>query len=208
MFTPTVGVSYYFTFRLNFNTLNGVYHLVQSLTFKECIDNDIDLMSTCFKLVGYTEEQYLLDLDMIKEHNILKLVNPDTMDADSAIYIPFIYLDKVPDHRIKKYYKLALGLNLGVLDNVELMEATIATMKEHISAATGITDDPTIFEISHVWLTDDQYNDIEASRDQSAKKILNYFTENVRYEKEITRLRSKLVAYEEIISSLHTRGLI
>lgn len=208
MFTPTVGVSYYFTFRLNFNTLNGVYHLVQSLTFKECIDNNIDLMSTCFNLAGYTEEQYLLDLDTIKENNILKLVNPDTMDADSAIYIPFIYLDKVPDHRIKKYYKLALGLNLGVLDNVELMEATIATMKEHISAATGITDDPTLFEISHVWLTDDQYNDIEASRDQSAKKILNYFTENVRYEKEITRLRSKLVAYEEIISSLHTRGLI
>lgn len=198
MFVPTVGSIYYFSFLPEFAKWNGTYSVARRMTFQECMDDNINLVDEWYTPCGVDAAQYKADLDMLQRTDIMKLINPETMDGkNDYVFAPVIYLDKVPDHNVKRYFSLAVGYHIGITADPQRITEVMDVMKEHMQAATGVVTDPKLFEISTTWLTDQQYADIEASRDQTKKKLFNYFSENVRLRNENSKLRTKLRYYEE-----------
>lgn len=206
MINLDVGIAYEFTFKEKFSTLNGVYVLGQIMTFKETLDAGVNLMQSCFTPAGYLEVKYATDIEAIKNDSILKLLDPDTLEE--KLYIPKMYLDKVPDHNVKKYYKIALGINVEYMKDNPRLDSAITALKEQVVAVTGLDISPDIFELSSTWLSDTKYQEYEDYRDKTKMKIINYFSENNRLKEEIVRLKSKIHAYESKIRFLHTEGLI
>lgn len=203
MFVPNVGSVYYFSFLPEYASKNGTYSVARRMTFQECLDDNVNLLDEWYTPCGVSGDQYKADLNTLIVTDILKLINPETMDGKrDYLYAPSLYLDKIPDHNVKRYYTLAVGYHIGVTSNPDRIAATISVMKEHMTAATGVTADPGLFEISTTWLSDAQYAEIEASRDQTKKKLFNYFTENVRLREENSKLRTKLRYYEDTYKKL------
>lgn len=54
-------------------------------------------------------------------------------------------------------------------------------------------------------MTEAEFNNVLKSRDESKKKILNYYSENLRLEKELSQAKTKLNEYEKIIISLQSQ---
>lgn len=202
MFVPTVGVTYSFSFNPGYTDLDGIYCVTQILTLQEMLTDNNDFLKNFYIKAGKTIETYNEDLLKLKDYKVLKLLNPSTLNEDSALFVSMYYLAKQPDHNVKKYYKLALGLNLGVFDNAENMSYLTANISQMLSSALGITNAPELFVIDEVWLTTDSYKDIEDNRTATGDSVINYFSENVRLQNTITDLRSRLAAYEEIIKNI------
>ena len=55
------------------------------------------------------------------------------------------------------------------------------------------------------WLTDSEYNEVLQERDESKKKVLNYYSENQRLEKELSQLRTQIAEYERLIVNLQSQ---
>lgn len=198
---PTVGVVYKFEFVPGFTSFNGIYHVGQILTFQESLSNERSIVETFFTPAGKLQEDYNNDLSLIRDAKILKLMNPDTLASATAIYVPLIYVASEPDFNVKKYYTLAVGLNLGIHDNPEQLSYITDALSQEFQATTGISAAPELFEISTAWMTNNDYESIEDTRKQNITKVLNYFTEVRRLQDVITGLRSKILAYEEIIKT-------
>lgn len=198
---PTVGIVYKFSFSPGYTALNGIYHVGQILTFQEMLKNNESLVDRFYALVDKSTEDYNADLAHIRNDKILKLLNPDTLVDSGAIFAPMYYLNSEPDFNVKKYYNLAVGLNLGLYENPEQLSYILTNLKQQFEAALGITNAPELFEINHKWMTKDDFEtNVEDVRKSNATSILNYFSETKRLETEITKLRSKLAAYEDIIA--------
>ena len=73
---------------------------------------------------------------------------------------------------------------------------------EACESALGITPDISFVTLEEKWLTDEQYQEILAERDQSKMKNYNYYRENLRLQKQISQANTKLNEYERIIVKL------
>ena len=208
MFAPNPGCAYYFSFIDDFSTFNGVYYLGQVMSFSEAIEANIDLLSICFTPAGYDDSKYLDDLSSLRTSLILKLSDPDNNRDVDDLYIPVMYCAEVPNIKVKKYYKLALGINLGILDNQFTLEATRDVMQEQLSAAFGFTEAANIFEITSTWMLVTDYDALDAARQTTAKHVVNHYSENQELQKEIVKLKSAVAAYQKILADLHEQNII
>ena len=203
MFMPTVGVTYKFTFVTDFAHWNGTYHLAKMMTYAECLEENIDLTEVFYTPAGKNDTTYAAHIEDLRTSKVLKLIDPESMDSTNPVtYAPLIYLDKVPDSNVKRYYSLAVGLHIGITENPERIDTLLTLLQDHVKAATGITATPQLFEITSSWLTTDEYAAIEAERDQTAKQTISYFTENVKLREEINRLKAINKKYEETYITL------
>lgn len=208
MLAPNPGRAYYFSFVDGFAVFNGTYYLGQVMSFAEAIEANVDLLTICFTPAGYDESKYLTDLESIKSSLIMKLSDPDNNSDVDDLYIPVLYCDELPNINVKKYYKLALGVNLGILDDKYTLEATRDVMQEQLSAAFGFTEEATIFEITSTWLSKEEYDAIDAARQTTAKHVINHYSTNQELQKEIIRLKSAVAGYQKILSALHDKNII
>lgn len=199
--TPTPGVTYYFTFEPDYSARTGIYTLVKLMTYDEYLADGGDLMSDVFSPVNKTEEDMMHRLEEIKSSKMMKLITPDTLDETTTIFMPLAFVVDTPDHNVKKYVKLGLVTYIGVTDDPDLLAHVKESITEHIAAATGIDSDPKFVAIGETWMTQRQYEEILAGRDEEKKKIINYYSENIKLEKRIAALQDRLNAYEEIIIS-------
>lgn len=200
--TPSVGKVYSFVFTPNFIIHNGIYNVAQILCYPELIQQNVDLFKSFYEPAGRTEAEHISDLAQLREDKFLKLLDPTTMDTATAMYVPTMHLQQEPDPNVGQYYTLAVALQLGIHKNPEQLSYIIKNLQEQFSSALGITAAPKLFQQSPVWMTEAEYEQLELDREAKAKSILNYFSENQRMQKEITRLQSKLAAYEEILTKI------
>ena len=70
---------------------------------------------------------------------------------------------------------------------------------EQIEATLGITPDPKFVAVGEEWLTDTEYAEIVASRDETKKKTTNYFSENKRLQAKVSSLQTIIKEYEKLI---------
>lgn len=199
LITPTPGVTYYFTFELDYSNRDGIYTLVKLMTYDEYLNDGGDLMSDVFSPAGKTEDDMTLRLEEIRNTKMMKLVTPDTLETTQTIFMPITFATDNPDHNVKKYLKLGLVTYIGVTDDEELLADMKNCVNEHVLAATGIDMQPRFVAVGETWLTESQYKDLLAERDATKKKIINYYSENIKLEKRIASLQEQLKAYEEII---------
>ena len=197
---PTPGVTYSFTFVTSFASFNGIYTLVKLMTYDEYLADGGDLFFDLFNPVGMTNDQMQEDMETIRSSKIMKLVTPEAIDTEPrTVFMPTCYAEDNPDHNVEKYLRIGVTVYIGVTKDVELLTFMKNALSEYVTAATGIDPQPQFVSVGETWLTDSQYEEIVASRDEAKKRIINYYSENLRLEKRIASLQAKLNAYEEII---------
>jgi hypothetical protein len=195
----TPGVIYKFIFKNDFSFFNGVYKVIQTLTYEEAINLGADFFNDLYHPIGKTKIDLEQDSDLFRTDKILKLKNVLT---EKELYIPNVLNAFIPDSNVKKYYKLVIDINIGIFDNIDKLNAMSQIMQEHISSATGITNKPELTSYAEVWLTESEYQLIDNARDESSKKIINYFSETIKMQREIDSLKTKVQYYENLIKSL------
>lgn len=191
-----VGWTYKFLFNPEFSALDGVYSIVKIYTYNELLEENLNLYDGLYKHVDKTSEQLDEDVSTFRTDDIFKLVNPD--DSEIVYYVPSLVLSNIPDPNIDQYSKLVIGVNLGVCKDEEELEYIKNTINDYIQKMHGLTNEPQVFSIGTVWLTDTEYADVVSQRDHVGKEVVNYFGENIR-------LRTELAKRDRIIEMLNQR---
>lgn len=202
--TPTTGIVYKFTFETGFENSNGVFKLVKLMTYDEYLNDGGNILQDFYIPNNKTEDDLNKELSVIRESRIMKLQTPNELGEVSSYFAPLSHLKCTPDHNVKQYAKLGIITYIGVVGEGELLDYATTNIKEQFEAALGITTEPKLVNIESVWLTDTEYREEVAKRDESKKKILNYYSENLKLNVEVTSLKTKLKKYEELLLSYAT----
>lgn len=196
MFTPYVGTVYKFTFKSPFNMYDGIYTVLRIMTFDEVVEDNVNLLKL-YVDASLTEEDFDNDINTIRNDKILKLSTVN--DDGNIVYIPMFLSLYEPDPNVKQYASLALGVNLGVFDNIEELNIIKHVIESTIAKKYGIPDSAAIFSINDIWMTDTEYAAIEHERAKYSKQLINLYSENERLRRELDSANIKIAYYEEKI---------
>lgn len=197
-----LGWTYKFKFINDFSSLDNIYTVVKIYSYDELLAEGITLVDL-YTSVGKDEEDLEADL-LTKEFNyktqeIYKLRHPEQYEY--VIYVPESILSEVPNFNIKKYSNVVIAMNLGVYPGDEQFTAVRDIMTEHLSSQLGYTDSADLITISHVWLTDEEYQEEQAKRDANKKCVTNYFSECQRLIESNTHLNGIINNYEKLFKN-------
>lgn len=201
LMTPTVGAVYNFTFISGYDTFNGIYKVARIMTYDEYVDDGGDI-DTDFFTPNDKSEEVETELENYRSSKILKLVSPDSDDDSDPVYAPIYYLNETPDFNVKKYQNIGIVANIGITENVSDVDFIRENITEAVEAALGITPDPKLVVIKETWMTESQYQEIIKSRDESKKKVINYYSENLRLERALATANTKIKEYEKLVINL------
>jgi hypothetical protein len=203
---PEVNTVYQFKLKVPFNLYDGIYRVHQILTYDQFISLNIDLYKLLYEEVEKTQEDLAIDVATYRKDQIIKLTKPHiTIQTDlekvkeKIYYIPKSLLLTSPNPNVKAYSDLVVAIHIGPLNDVDRLTFITENLKEQILASTGIDDDPKLAAMSIVWLSDDEYAAIEATRYLNKKRVINYFSESQRLQKQLASLEAELLVYKQAI---------
>ncbi len=188
--------TYKFSFVSDFSSLDGVYTVKKIYAYVELLDDNLSLLPT-YEAVGKTQADLENDVNMYRTQEIYKLVHPE--DETIIWYIPEGLFSTVPNYNVKKYSDFAIALRVGIYPDEDKLIYVQNVLQQQLSAMLGFTNGPDIISVGEKWLTDEEYKDAVADREQAAKTVVNYFSENIELRKQIDHLKDRCNAYEEII---------
>lgn len=197
--TPTVGVVYGFTFNAGYDAFNGIYKLTKLVTYDQYLEESGNLLTDFYEPNGLEQTDLDRDLPTIRESKIMQLSPPDSLSTEAAKYAPLCFLETTPDHHVDKYYKFGIISQIGITANPAELDFMRQAIIEHVEAATGITPDPKLVTLSETWMTESQYADEIAKRDEAKKKLVNYYSENQRLQAQLRDVQTILKDYEATI---------
>lgn len=202
--TPTVGAVYNFKFDTDYTSFNGTYKVDGIMSYDEYLANGGDIVSDFFEP---NNQQAAADTEIIKVRQsvIMKLESPNDDDDTPSRYAPLCYVSETPDFNVKKYQKFGMITYIGICEDPALFDFMKSTVTDAVEASFGISPQPMFVVTGEQWLTDTEYNDVLKSRDNTKKKVLNYYSENLRLEKELSQLKTKINEYEKLIINLQTQ---
>lgn len=201
--TPSLGSVYQFTFESDFESFNGVYKLVKLMTYDEYLEDGNNLLDDFFTPNGQDETALNEALPTIRASKIMKLVTPNDLEESKVVFAPLCYVKTVPDFNVKCYKEFGLIVSVGVIDEVDSLEYIRTNLIEQFSAALGIHTNPKFVTLGDVWLSESQYAEIKAQRDQDALATINYFSENKRLQQQLNKAHTKIQYYEELVKQLN-----
>lgn len=216
IFTPSPGVIYKFSFEDGYTYFDGAYKVAKVMSYDEYIADDGDIINDFYvpaftaRLNGEEEldmvdvnNTFLNDQEYIRSHKILKLLPPeDNTEDNDGVFVSMYYIKETPDFNIKKYLKFGLVTYIGVTDEPSVLDNMRDMIKMHVDSTTGIDSDPQFVSVGEEWLTDDEYQEVLNNRNEIVKNSINYFTESVKLQKEVSTYKDQINAYEQVISQL------
>lgn len=204
LLTPTVGAAYNFTFTTGYDAFNGIYEVARIMTYDEYVDDGGDIDTDFFTPNGKSEEVET-ELANVRSSKILKLVSPDSDDESDPVFVPLYYLSETPDYNVKKYQNIGIVANIGITENVSDVDFIRDIITESVESALGITPNPKLVITKEIWMTESQYQEILKTRDDSKKKVKNYYSENLKLEKMLSSANTKIKEYEKLIINLQSQ---
>jgi hypothetical protein len=203
---PEVNTVYKFTFKVPFNYLNDIYRVNQILEYDEFARLDIDLYAHLYPSGMYTYTDYLTHLETYRLEPVYKITHPNvTLQTDlekaqeKEIYIPKNIISNSPDPNVRAYSDLVLAVRIGPLKDVDKLTYIKSVIQENILYSTGINADIKLAALNINWLTDDEYELLEADRDQASKKSIDYFAETQKLQQQLLNVEAELLAYKTAI---------
>ena len=198
------GSIYKFVIGNGLEHFNGIYKVAKVVTYDEFLLNGRNLLTDLYTPVGKDEDDLDNDLATIKSYDIFKLVSPDWMDTKDNIYIPACFVEEITEHNVKEYMKLGLICNLGIIDNKSTIDYKQSNIMQQCTATIGINPQTRFMTTGSVWLTDEDYAEEVAKRDEELKTTINYFSENKPLCTELDQANTRLQLYQEKIQEFLT----
>ena len=194
-----LGWTYKFSFIQDFGVLDGIYTVVKVYSYEEFLSDGLSLVDL-YSLVAKSEAELEQDLQTeefnYRNQEIYKLRNPE--NYTTVIYVPESIIASVPNFNIKKYSNVVVAMNLGLYPGEEDLAAVRSIMSEHMVSQLGYGDTPDLITIGHEWLTEEEYNERHAIREQNKQDIINYFSECQKLTEANTHLSGIIDNYEKL----------
>lgn len=203
IFTPTVGHAYKFTFDSRFSKVDGIYKVDRIYSYDEYLSDGRNIKDDFYSVCDLDISEVNKDLAQLRTTQIIKVSPPDSSTLVKIEYFPMCFVQNTPDYNIKKYEKFGLIAYAGMTSDIKNFEYLRANVEQLFNTCLGIESKPYWVAISSQWMTEDDYNKQMQKQDIAKNKVLNYYSENLRLQRECSSLSAKLEAYEEIIINLH-----
>lgn len=205
MISLTLGSIYSFSLEEGYTNFDGIYKVVKIMTYDEYVAEGRDIIADFFTPNEKTQEEANNQVELLQKSKILKLVPPSSTDETDVIYVPSEFIKETPDFNVGRYPTYGLVAYIGITKNTDTLKTIRDGLEQHIRAATGIDPELTFVSTGEQWLTKTQYEEELAKADEQKKRVLNYFSENIRLEKQLAQANSKIQAYEELIIQLNQK---
>lgn len=194
------GWTYRFKFINKFSKFDGAYTVTRIYSYPEFLKEKVDLYETLFAPCNLTESEYDKDCPQYFKESIFKLQG--TSDEDNVLYVPNAILASAPVYNVQEYKDVAIAFHLGIYPNAEEFKSVLSNISEEISSSLGIEQSPKVITVGKMYLTDDEYKDIQDERNNNKNSVLSYFAENVKLNKEIQSLKTRINKLEDYILKL------
>ena len=203
LITPSAGNVYSFKFKSGYNTFDGVYRVLKIMMYDEYVNDGGDIDNDFFA-PNDASDNLDAELDNVLNSKILKLIPPDNDDAD-PIFVPLYYLAETPDYNVKEYKNLGIIAKIGITESANDVMFISDIITEAVESAIGITPEPKLVVIDSKWMTESQYEDLKAERDENKMKVKNYYSENIKLEKRLAQVNTIITEYEKLIINLQNQ---
>ena len=119
-----------------------------------------------------------------------------------TLFASTYFLEDTPDFNVSKYNVFGITADVGIVKDVESLRFMKDNIIEAFETVLGITPKISFVVIREKWLSDTQYEELQASRDETKKGIYSYYAENLRLQKQISQANTKINEYENLIINL------
>lgn len=185
-----------------FDALDGVYEIVQKKNYPELIRDNIDMVANCYSKVGLDQQAWEADAVNMQNDTFYKLEYPGDTAKRFSIWLPDSKIATYPDSNVFRYKKLMMLVDLGIFDNDDEITSISNTIKNLIATNLGIDTDPRVSAYDDMWLSGQQYKDIENIREAAKGTIVNYISENNKLVNQLAEANSRIAALEELVAAL------
>lgn len=199
---PVVGGIYNFKFQTGYTKFDGVHKVVKIMTYAEYVSDGGDIFNDFYQPNQKTQEDLNNTINGVMANDILKVIQPNYDTIEETIYIPTYFLEETPDYNVSKYHKFGIVANVGIIGDPNNLSFMKDNITEAFESVLGITPDISFVALEEKWLTDEQYQEILAERDESKKKSYSYYKENLRLQKQLSQANTKINEYERLIINL------
>lgn len=199
---PVVGGIYNFKFQTGYTKFDGVHKVVKIMTYAEYVSDGGDIFNDFYQPNQKTQEDLNNTINGVMANDILKVIQPNYDTIEETIYIPTYFLEETPDYNVSKYHKFGIVANVGVIGDPNNLNFMKDNITEAFESVLGITPDISFVALEEKWLTDAQYQEILAERDENKKKSYSYYKENLRLQKQLSQANTKINEYERLIINL------
>lgn len=189
--------TYRFKFINKFSIFDDVYTVARIYSYPEFLKEKVDLYETLYAPCNLTEAEYDQDCSQYFTEPIFQLQKPN--DESDVLYVPSSVLESAPIYNVQEYKDVAIAFHLGVFPSAEEFKSVMSNISEEISTSLGIEQEPKIILLSKEYLTDDEYKKIQDTRNYNKSSVLNYFSENIKLNREILSLRTRIQKLEDYI---------
>jgi len=195
----TVGHVYKFIFKSYISNLNGIYKLTNMMTIDELINNyKIDIYKHTFEPNNVSQETFETDIyPDLSSSVIYKLQS--VKDMSVIWYIPECVLSKQPIYDIRVYFDLGFAVNLGIYKDIGRINSVKSKIENMLISELGVNKDVIIFTTKEVWMTDEEYKDIENERNALITNNNSIYSRLKALEDEISRLQHLVDEYEKTL---------
>lgn len=199
---PVVGGIYNFKFQTGYTKFDGVHKVVKIMTYAEYVSDGGDIFNDFYQPNQKTQEDLNNTINGVMANDILKVIQPNYDTIEETIYIPTYFLEETPDYNVSKYHKFGIVANVGIIGDPNNLNFMKDNITEAFESVLGITPDISFVALEEKWLTDEQYQEILAERDENKKKSYSYYKENLRLQKQLAQANTKINEYERLIINL------
>lgn len=190
------STTYKFVFNSEFSSHDGVYKVLGILSYDDAINQGADLFKSLYEPLGITESTFNSYLTNLRKDDVLKVESKTTSVIS---YLPTSILSMIPNSGVSSYPKLNIGIDVGVYSDSDTLSTLVNDIKDMVSATLGSDTKVVMYTRDSVWLTETEYNTLEASRQENITSVNNNYTDKVSMAKTITDLQTKIAYYEEFI---------
>lgn len=195
------GWTYRFKFIEKFSIFDGTYTVTRVYSYPEFLKEKVDLYETLYAPCHLTESEYDQDCTQYFKESIFKLQNPD--DESNVVYVPASILVSAPIYNVQEYKDVAIAFHLGLYPSAEEFKSVLSNISEEIATSLGVEQKPEIILVGKEYLTDDEYKKIQDTRNNVKSSVLSYFAENVKLNKEIQSLKTRINKLEDYILKIN-----
>ena len=188
--------TYKLTFISTFATLDGIYTIQSIQSYNEVVANGIDLFVELYEVVGATDVVFRSDLDDLRKADIIKCVNVVT---EKIHYISDHLLALAPDIYVGRYVDFGLAVNLGYCNDPDTLTTLKSEIDALITATLGVPANAVVYEKTITWMTEADYNAIQAQYDANITNTSNVYTDRVTLSSTVDAQRVKLDYYENLL---------
>lgn len=203
MLLPDINTVSYYQFTTEFTSLNGIYTLVELITYNQAVGTGVNFTTSLYAPAGLTTAQFITDSPSYANDTVLVLKPITDPTGNVVIYAPESILALIPDSMVGCYNNMAIGVYLGVFDDQTTLNWVISEINSILSSTLGITSPAVLYSLGSQYMKVADYQNLVAARKAAST---NYDTLYQQLQKQIAlnqELQTLVTHYENSLIALN-----